>query len=502
MNCKKFFALMACLLLCSFIDVWAASDNDSLLVKVATEYADIRGLFKNIAGVDVAVQQSASYHDKLFQVNSEVLRAEFDDALPVSQIESMLKFYCEDNTKQTLAVEVLLMEKHFPGFLDALIKTKSSYRRLMSLPTTDYRHTAELNNKELKKIERVDTTALTALCLKKGTDLFNSVLLPFKSPNGNVLNRLTAKEDKLVIEIQTSDKSLMAMQANMDLIKRALYVCPMINSEYSKEMTKFVEYGFLLTSDTGKTIEVSYSSEEREQLDSLTTDATDRQMYVILINGMSELPTKVGPYQTRVGFEYADKTLSMIDEVRTDNEKVKELMRHQEHIKAEYIGHIFSSEKFYQNFSENGVNIKRVYRGLGNSDISYMMTAKEIENLLKSPQQVKDSLLLQSKMDLLTLQYSMQKCNDGYLCPRQVAIEGGYVIYSIVANIPLAKYKQYVQRDLSEKALEIYKSSSNGILRDAVKKLHKGFIYRLYNSDMTLHHDTVIPLDSKALVTL
>ena len=49
MNCKKFFALMACLLLCSFIDVWAASDNDSLLVKVATEYADIRGLFKNIA---------------------------------------------------------------------------------------------------------------------------------------------------------------------------------------------------------------------------------------------------------------------------------------------------------------------------------------------------------------------------------------------------------------------------------------------------------------------
>ena len=132
-----------------------------------------------------------------------------------------------------------------------------------------------------------------------------------------------------MIEIQTSDKSLMAMQANMDLIKRALYVCPMINSEYSKEMTKFVEYGFLLSTDTGKTIEISYTPEERSQLDSLATGVTDRQMYMILINGMSKLPIKVSPYQTRVGFEYADKTLSMIDEVHTDNEKVKELMKHQ-----------------------------------------------------------------------------------------------------------------------------------------------------------------------------
>ena len=502
MNYKKFFTFVAFMLFCSYIDVWAGNDTEALLKEVGKEYADLRCLFKNIAGVDVSVQQSANYQDKLFQVNDTVSRADFVDALSVSQIESMLKFYCEDNTKQTLVVEVLLLEKHFPGFLDALIKSKSSYRRQMSLSSTDYQHTAELNTKELKQIERVDTTALKALCLKKGTDLFNNVLLPFKSPNGNVLKRLTAKGEKLMIEIQTSDRSLTAIQTNMDLIRRALYFCPMLNSEYSKEMTKFVEYGFLLSTDTGKTIEISYTPEERSQLDSLATGVTDRQMYMILINGMSKLPIKVSPYQTRVGFEYADKTLSMIDEVHTDNEKVKELMKHQERIKADYIEHIFSSEQFYQNFSENGVSIKRVYRGLGDDEISYMMTAHEIDSLLKSPQQVKDSLLIHSKMDALNVQYSLQNCKEGYLCPRQVSIEGDHVVYAILANIPLTKYKPYVQHDLSAKALEIYKSPSNGILRDAVKKLHKGFIYRLYSSDMTLHHDTVIPLGSKALLDL
>ena len=121
-----------------------------------------------------------------------------------------------------------------------------------------------------------------------------------------------------------------------------------------------------------------------------------------------------------------------------------------------------------------------------------MMTAEEIDQLLASPQQVKDSLLLQSKMDVRSLQFSMQKCGEGYLCTRKVSIEGDNVVWSVVANIPLAKYKQFVKQDLRAKTIEIFKNPANGILRDAVKKLQKNLTFRLYSADMKQHHDTTV----------
>lgn len=487
---------MACMLLCSHVNAWAGSDDEAFLEKVAKEFVGMKVPLKNIVGVDVAIKQSVTYQDKVFEVRCVMERARYEDALPLSQISPMIKFYCEDNPKQTLVLEVLLLEKHFPGFLDAMIKSKSSYRVQMSLPSTDYQYAGELNSKELKQIERVDTSTLTALSLKKGVDLFNSVLLPFKAPNGNVLNRLIVQDNKLVVDIQISDKALMAMQKNMDLMKKAFYFNPLINSNYPRDLVESVEYGFILTTSTGRRQDISYTSEEREQLAAMPVKNTDRQMYMILINGMSDLPTKTGPYQTRVGFEYADRTLSMIDEVHADNDRVREMMKRQEYIRGAFIEHVFTSEKLYKNFSENGVNVRRVFRGLTDSDISYMMTAKEIDSLLKTPQRAKDSLLIQCKMDVLNLQFSLQQCREGYLCPCQISIEGDHVVWSVVGNIPLEKYKQYVQRDLSAKALEVYRSKANDVLRDAVKKLQKNLIYRFYSPDMKLHHDTLISYDN------
>ena len=318
------------------------------------------------------------------------------------------------------------------------------------------------------------------------------MLLPFSAKSGNILKRLTAQGDKLWIEIQTTDKALTAMEKNLEVIKRALYFCPMIDSEYAKEMTKFVDYGFWLTTNTGKRMEITYTPAERERLDTMTIDATDRQMFIILINTMSSLPIKMDNYQTLVGFEYQDKTVSMIDEIHTESERVKELLKHQETIKSEYIDHVFKAEKLYANFAESKVNIRRVFRGLEGGDVSYMMTAEEIDQLLASPQQVKDSLLLQSKMDVRSLQFSMQKCGEGYLCTRKVSIEGDNVVWSVVANIPLAKYKQFVKQDLRAKTIEIFKNPANGILRDAVKKLQKNLTFRLYSADMKQHHDTTV----------
>ena len=429
---------------------------------IAKEVANKRTLFKDIAGVDVAVQQTASYQDKTFLVNCSVERADFVDALSVPEIGAMLKFYCENEPKQTISTEALLMEKYFPGFLDAMVKSKSTYRVQTTLTPTGYQDTKALDSQELKQIERVDSTAFKALCLKKGTALFNTVLLPFTAKSGNILKRLTAQGDKLWIEIQTTDKALTAMEKNLEVIKRALYFCPMIDSEYAKEMTKFVDYGFWLTTNTGKRMEITYTPAERERLDTMTIDATDRQMFIILINTMSSLPIKMDNYQTLVGFEYQDKTVSMIDEIHTESERVKELLKHQEAIKSEYIDHVFKAEKLYANFAESKVNIRRVFRGLEGGDVSR------------------------------SLQFSMQKCGEGYLCTRKVSIEGDNVVWSVVANIPLAKYKQFVKQDLRAKTIEIFKNPANGILRDAVKKLQKNLTFRLYSADMKQHHDTTV----------
>ena len=488
----KYYIVIVALLLCAHTNVWAGNEEEAFLDSIAKEVANKRTLFKDIAGVDVAVQQTASYQDKTFLVNCSVERADFVDALSVPEIGAMLKFYCENEPKQTISTEALLMEKYFPGFLDAMVKSKSTYRVQTTLTPTGYQDTRALDSQELKQIERVDSTAFKALCLKKGTALFNTVLLPFSAKSGNILKGLTAQGDKLWIEILTTDKALTAMEKNMEVIKRALYFCPMIDSEYAKEMTKFVDYGFWLTTNTGKRMEITYTPAERERLDTMTIDATDRQMFIILINTMSSLPIKMDNYQTLVGFEYQNKTVSMIDEIHTESERVKELLKHQETIKSEYIDHVFKAEKLYANFAESKVNIRRVFRGLEGGDVSYMMTAEEIDQLLASPQQVKDSLLLQSKMDVRSLQFSMQKCGEGYLCTRKVSIEGDNVVWSVVANIPLAKYKQFVKQDLRAKTIEIFKNPANGILRDAVKKLQKNLIFRLYSADMKQHHDTTV----------
>jgi hypothetical protein len=335
--------------------------------------------------------------------------------------------------------------------------------------------------------------ALAALILQKGVDLFNHVLLPYKPKSGNVWNKITLQDGKVWMDLQVPDKALSAIQKNLEVMKRAFYFCPTLDSGYSKDMLKTVDYGFRLTTDTGRSMEIAYTPEERERLDTLGTDVTDRQMYVLLINIMHTLPIKIKSYQTRVGFKYADKTLSIVDEVHTDNARIKELMKRPESLREEYLLHMFSSVQFFENFSENGIGIRRIFRGLADEDLSYMMTAHEIDSLLKSPQQVKDSLLLQSQLDVLTLQMGQQSCKEGFFCPRQVSMEGDNVVWTIVGNVSLASYKKYIQRDLRAKAIELYQSKTGNLLREAVTKLHKGLIYRVYSSDMKQHHDTTIP---------
>lgn len=495
---KKYgiFALLTYMLLCTPIRVWADSDDEAFLEQVAKECGNMKGPLKMIAGLDIDIKPSATYQAKTFEVSCDMKRARYEDALPLPQIASMVKFYYEDQPKQTLAMEVLLLEKNYPGFLDAMIKTKSTYRVQALLPTKDYQRIGSLDSKELKQIERVDSIALAALILQKGVDLFNHVLLPYKAKSGNVWNKMTLQEGKVWMDLQVPDKALTAIQKNLEVMKRAFYFCPTLDSGYSKDMLKTVDYGFRLTTDTGRSMEIAYTPEEREQLNALGAGVTDRQMYVLLINIMRTLPITVKPYQTRVGFEYADKTLSIVDEVHTDNPRIKEMMKRPEAIRAEYLTHMFSSVQFFENFSENGVGIRRIFRGLADEDVSYMMSAQEIGTLLKSPQQVKDSLLLQSQLDVLTLQMGQQSCKEGFFCLRQVSMEGDNVVWTVVGNVSLASYKKYIQRDLRAKAIEIYQSKSGNLLREAVKKLHKGLIYRVYTGDMKQHHDTVIPFSA------
>lgn len=488
-----FFAWLTCMLLCTPIRVWAGSDDEAFLEQVAKDCADMKGPLKMIAGVDIDITPSATYQEKTFEVSCDMKRAKYEDALPLTQIAAMVKFYYEDQPKQTLALEVLQLEKNFPGFLDAMIKTKSSYRVHSVLADSVYQYTGTLDAKELKQIKKVDSVGYTSLFLQKGAALFNQVLLPYKAKSGNVWKKLSVGGDTLWYEIQVPDKALSAIQKNLEVMKRAFYFCPTLDSGYSGEMTKHARYGFRLTTNTGRSMEIAYTPEERERLDTLGAGVTDRQMYVLLINIMHTLPIKVKSYQTRVGFEYADKTLSIVDEVHTDNARIKELMKRPESIRAEYLMHMFSSVQFFDNFSENGVGIRRIFRGLADEDLSYMMTAHEIDSLLKSPQQVKDSLLLQSQLEVLTLQMGQQSCKEGFFCPRQVSMEGDNVVWTIVGNVSLASYKKYIQRDLRAKAIELYQSKSGNLLREAVTKLHKGLIYRVYSSDMKQHHDTTIP---------
>ena len=175
-----FFALLTCMLLCAPIRMWAGSDDEAFLEQVAKEYADMKGQLKSIVGVDVDVKHSADYHERTFDVNCELERAKYDDALSVSQIAAMVKFYYEDQSKQTLALEVLLLEKDHPGFLDAMIKTKSSYRVHSVLADSVYQYTGTLDAKELKQIKKVDSVGYTSLFLQKGAALFNKVLLPYR----------------------------------------------------------------------------------------------------------------------------------------------------------------------------------------------------------------------------------------------------------------------------------------------------------------------------------
>lgn len=495
---KKYgiFALLTYMLLCAPIRVWAGSDDEAFLEQVAKECGNMKGPLKMIAGLDIDIKPSATYQAKTFEVSCDMKRARYEDALPLPQIASMVKFYYEDQPKQTLALEVLQLEKNFPGFLDAMIKTKSTYCVQAKQTDNACQYTGQLDSKELKQIERIDSIALAALILQKGVDLFNHVLLPYKAKSGNVWNKMTLQEGKVWLDLQVPDKALTAIQKNLEVMKRAFYFCPTLDSGYSKDMLKTVDYGFRLTTDTGRSMEIAYTPEERERLDTLGTDVTDRQMYVLLINIMHTLPIKIKSYQTRVGFEYADKTLSIVDEVHTDNARIKELMKRPESLREEYLLHMFSAVQFFENFSENGIGIRRIFRGLADEDLSYMMTAHEIDSLLKSPQQVKDSLLLQSQLDVLTLQMGQQSCKEGFFCPCQVSMEGDNVVWTVVGNVSLASYKKYIQRDLRAKAIEIYQSKSGNLLREAVKKLHKGLIYRVYTGDMKQHHDTVIPFSA------
>ena len=489
----SFFALLICMLLCSPVRMWAGSDDEAFLEQVAKEFADMKGQLKSIVGVDVDVKHAAVFYEQTFDVKCELKRALYEDALPISQIAAMVKFYYEDQPMQTLALEVLLLEKNYPGFLDAMIKTKSSYRVHSVLADSVYQYTGTLDAKELKQIQKVDSVGYTSLFLQKGAALFNKVLLPYRASSGNIWWKLSVGGDTLWYEIQVPDKALSAIQKNQEVVSRAFYFCPTLDSGYSGEMTKHALYGFRLTTNTGRSMEIAYTPEERERLDTLGAGVTDKQMYVLLINIMRTLPIMVKSYQTRVGFEYGDKTLSIVDEVHTDNAKIKELMKHPETLRSEYLTHMFSAVKFFENFSENGVGIRRIFRGLADKDLSYMMTAHEIDSLLKSPQQVKDSLLLQSQLDVLTLQMGQQSCKEGFFCPRQASMEGDNVVWTVVGNVSLASYKKYLQRDLRAKAIELYQSKSGNLLREVVTKLHKGLIYRVYSSDMKQHHDTAIP---------
>jgi hypothetical protein len=489
----SFFALLACMLLCAPLRVWADSDDEALLEQVAKGCADLKGPLKKIGGFDIYIKQSATYQEKVFEVNCDMRRVNNDYAMPLPQIASMVKFYFEDQPKQTLALEVLLLEKIFPGFLDAMVKTKSTYRVQAVLSGDVYQYTGVLDSKELKQVERIGSSKLATLALQKGINLFNHVLLPYKSKIGNVLNKIALQDGKVWMDVQIPDKALTAIQKNMEVMKRAFYFCPTLDSGYSRDMLQSVDYGFRVTTDMGRRMEITYTPEERQQLDTLGSTVTDRQMYALLINIMPTLPITIKPYQTRVGFEYADMTLSIVDEVHTDNARIKELMKRPETLRSEYLTHLFGSVKFFENFSENGVGIRRIFRGLADEDLSYMMTAKEIDSLLKSPQQVKDSLLLQSRLEVLTLQMNQQTCKEGFFCPRQVSMEGDNVVWTIVGNVSLDSYKKYLQRDLRAKAIELYQSKTGNLLRETVTKLHKGLIYRVYSSDMKQHHDTAIP---------
>ena len=140
----KYYIVIVALLLCAHTNVWAGNEEEAFLDSIAKEVANKRTLFKDIAGVDVAVQQTASYQDKTFLVNCSVERADFVDALSVSEIGAMLKFYCENEPKQTISTEALLMEKYFPGFLDAMVKSKSTYRVQTTLTPTGYQDTRAL----------------------------------------------------------------------------------------------------------------------------------------------------------------------------------------------------------------------------------------------------------------------------------------------------------------------------------------------------------------------
>ena len=55
----KYFTVIVALLLCAHTNVWAGNE-EAFLDSIAKEVANKRTLFKDIAGVDVDVQQTAS----------------------------------------------------------------------------------------------------------------------------------------------------------------------------------------------------------------------------------------------------------------------------------------------------------------------------------------------------------------------------------------------------------------------------------------------------------
>lgn len=485
------------------VTAWAGQEDSDFLNKVANRYSQTLGFKQEYLGESIVCEQNVTYKKKTFEVSTTLQQTNKNliEKAELSAAATLLQSIYGESSHEQLVAEVLQIEKHFPGFLETMVKAKSIFRVVSSIPGTNYLYKGELSSKELKQLIGMDTSLAVDIYARTTADWMNSTILPWEITDEMILNSVQADGKKLLYNIRVPHEALRAISQNKAVAKKLMSAVlgqklSAINQNPRKaEFMEAVDLVYEYYAGTGQKQEVTLTAEERKKNAEAPADSVDVSMYYFWMRLMQEeLPYKMNDYQYRIGYDYFDKTFVMIDSIATTNAQFIGVLKSPESVRGEMIGHIFNAEKLYSDFASKGVGVKRLFRFAGHGDTSCTMTAEELSRLLNSSQHVKDSLMIQVEMSLENLFMEQKECPKGYPCPKNVKMEGDNVIWSEVINGSLNDYKKSMRRGLYTSALEVFKEK-NSVVRKAVLKLRKSLIYRIYSHDMKQHNDTTVPYE-------
>lgn len=503
---KKWGSSLKCIILfmlfsISCLPVKAGKENEEKLSSWAEKMnTSLTNEFALLFGDDANVSVEVSYQKRVFEIKQRISPApaiEKDQrALLVRMIAKYIKGLQKPENKEYVICSLLGQEQLFPGFIECLVKSKTFYKMIFVDSEGNVIETG-LKPKEMVPLQALDKKEMLDRVQKNGMTFFNQVVCPINI-NGTILKSASIVRNTLWLEMTVPDETISMLEQDTSIAKKLIY-----QGSYTKKRGLDFDYyknynlGYRLNSNKKTThrLELIYSKEERESLEKDLLDDVDREFYqYVLMDKYKGFPQKIDKYRNKIGTEYGNKTFTYVHEIHNETAKggYSEMTRNPNDAKSYIIEELIDEEMTFMRYRDEGVTIKRIIRGLGEKDVEIELTPKDMEYVFSQSMEFRDSIVIQNLIHHCNYMFNQINREDNHLYPLRLGFEGNNIVWSWIATSQnfyqyLKKNKQYTR------AWEYFRGKGYGdVVKDAVGKLKKNYIYRIYDKNEKHHFDTII----------